>query len=145
MSNKESRRIVPVSAFAIAAFAVLVVFEVLVIGGVLELKASTVARIAPWAYEPFLRLVGEHPESAMLRETNRSREETRTNKASGISSVAGFNPDALTLELDAEAATGEPSEPEQALSTEQQPVTNPDEPKQTNQIPDRPKAVVPVG
>jgi len=56
MSKKESRRRVPVSAIAIAVFVLLVVFEVLVIGGALEIKSSTVARIAPWAYEPFLRL-----------------------------------------------------------------------------------------
>jgi len=73
MSKKESRRRVPVSAIAIAVFVLLVVFEVLVIGGALEIKSSTVARIAPWAYEPFLRLVGEHPESDTMKESAQDR------------------------------------------------------------------------
>jgi len=44
------------------AVAVLVVCEVLVVCGALEVRASLVAKVAPWAYEPFLRLVGEHPD-----------------------------------------------------------------------------------
>ena len=53
-------------AAQIAGIAVLILifFEALVIGGVFELQAPAVAKYAPWAYEPFLRIVGEHPESA---------------------------------------------------------------------------------
>ena len=68
MDKRETRRVNPVAQIAFFAVAILVVFEALVIGGVLELKAQTVAKYAPWAHEPFLRLVGEHPDSPRFRE-----------------------------------------------------------------------------
>lgn len=64
MDKRNTRRINPVAHFATLAVTALVVFEVLVMAGALELKAQTVAKYAPWAYEPFLKLVGEHPDSA---------------------------------------------------------------------------------
>ena len=64
MNKVEKRRVNPIAKFATLAVFTLLVFEGLVIGGVFELKARTVAKYAPWAYESFLRLVGEHPESA---------------------------------------------------------------------------------
>ena len=70
MKNKESRRIVPVSAFVLVLLVILVVCEALVIGGSLEVKASSIAKVAPWAYEPFLRLVGEHPDSPRYHEND---------------------------------------------------------------------------
>lgn len=63
MEKLETRRRNPVAHITLVAVILLVVFEALVIFGALELKAQTVAKHAPWAYEPFLRLVGEHPES----------------------------------------------------------------------------------
>lgn len=68
MDKRETRRVNPIAQIAFFAVAILLVFEALVIGGVLELKAQTVAKYAPWAHEPFLRLVGEHPDSARFRE-----------------------------------------------------------------------------
>jgi hypothetical protein len=63
MKELETRRITPVAYIAAIVVAVLVGLELLVVSGVLELRAGTVAKYAPWAYEPFLRLVGEHPDS----------------------------------------------------------------------------------
>jgi hypothetical protein len=63
MSKPESRRVNPIGHIALIAVLGLLVFQLFAIVGVLELKAGTVAKYAPWAYEPFLRLVGEHPES----------------------------------------------------------------------------------
>jgi len=144
MSKKESRRRVPVSAIAIAVFVLLVVFEVLVIGGALEIKSSTVARIAPWAYEPFLRLVGEHPESDTMKESAQDRTAQGGDTPSGMAAVAGFNPDGLIIDLDtqpeesaaADAETNLPDEtPSNAVPAEA--ITNP--------VPDHPEQVVPVG
>ena len=67
MKIKESRRIVPISVVTLVALAVLFVFEAMVMLGAVNLKASLVAKVAPWAYEPFLRLVGEHPDSYSRR------------------------------------------------------------------------------
>ena len=145
MSKKESRRIVPLSAVAIAAFIMLVVFEVLIIGGVVGVKASAVARIAPWAYEPFLRLVGEHPESATSKESAGNQKEDETNRSSGLASVAGFNPDALVIELDVPPEEGgdvvpEAIRPDGGLSN-----AVPTGSSITNSVPERLEDVVPVG
>ena len=64
MNKQETRRTNPIAKVTLFLVAVLIVFEALVIFGVLELKSQNVAKIAPWAYEPFLKLMGEHPDSA---------------------------------------------------------------------------------
>ena len=61
---KETRRINPIAHITTAVVVVLITFETLIIFGVFELKAQTVANYAPWAHESFLRWVGEHPDSA---------------------------------------------------------------------------------
>jgi hypothetical protein len=63
MSQQETRRRNPIAHITLVLVVLLILFEALVIFGVFELKAQTVAKYAPWAYEPFLRLAGEHPES----------------------------------------------------------------------------------
>ncbi len=63
MGKQETRRRNLIARITLALVLLLIGFEVLVIFGVLELRAQTVAKYAPWAYEPFLRFVGEHPES----------------------------------------------------------------------------------
>lgn len=145
MSKKESRRIVPVSAVAIAVFAVLVIFEALVIGGVFEVKAATVARIAPWAYEPFLRLVGEHPGSKTLKRSVRGWKEDGAGAPSGMASVAGFNSEGLIVDLDAEIEEDVEVGSETAFSDGNTSNAVPAGSSSTNPIPDRTGDVVPVG
>lgn len=60
---QETRRINPIATLTTAVVIVLVAVEAFIILGVFELKAQTVATYAPWAHEPFLRWVGEHPDS----------------------------------------------------------------------------------
>jgi hypothetical protein len=64
MAKLETRRVNPLAHITLVAVIILIIFEVLVMGGVLELKSQAVAKYAPWAYEPFLKLAGEHPDSA---------------------------------------------------------------------------------
>jgi len=64
MDKLYTRRVSRLAHFTFLAVLVLVLCEAVMISGALELKAQTVAKYAPWAYEPFLRLVGEHPESS---------------------------------------------------------------------------------
>jgi len=144
MSKKESRRRVPVSAIAIAVFVLLVVFEVLVIGGALEIKSSTVARIAPWAYEPFLRLVGEHPESDTMKESAQDRTAQGGDTPSGMAAVAGFNPDGLIIDLDTQPEESDGGDTETNLPDETPSNAVPAE-AITNTVPDHPEQVVPVG
>ena len=60
---QETRRINPIAHITTVVVVILIAFEVLIILGVFELKAQTVEKYAPWAHEPFLRWVGEHPDS----------------------------------------------------------------------------------
>ena len=145
MSKKVSRRTVPLSAVAIVAFVTLVGFEVLVIGGAFGVKASTVARIAPWAYEPFLRLVGEHPDSEMLKESVRGRKEEGAGAPSGMAGVAGFNPDGLIIDLDAQTEEDGNGGSEEGMSAGSPSNAVPAESSTTNQVPDQSGDVVPVG
>lgn len=63
MKKQNTRRINPVGQVTFIAVVVLIVFEVLIVCGAFELQPQTVEKHAPWAYEPFLRLIGEHPDS----------------------------------------------------------------------------------
>ncbi len=91
MKNRESRRIVPVSIIALIVIGVLFLFETLVVGGVFEVKASTVAKVAPWAYEPFLKMIGEHPDSYRQRQEVQSVNEPRP-ETSTLDLLKGLNP-----------------------------------------------------
>lgn len=124
MDKRETRRVNPIAQIAFFAVAILVVFEALVIGGVLELKAQTVAKHAPWAYEPFLRVVGEHPDSAWFREPQTVE-----------SPAEGFSLSALPMETNApeSAATNLVIEPTTPVSVS------------TNPPPSKREEIVPVG
>lgn len=89
MDKLDTRRVNPISHFATLAVLLLIIFEVSIICGALELKAQTIAKYAPWAYEPFLKLVGEHPESAPRWATVDEPEESESSE-SVVSSVTGM-------------------------------------------------------
>jgi len=100
MKKKESRRIVPISIVTSTLVLLLAVFELLLIGGVLEIRAATVARIAPWACEPFLKLVGEHPDSGANK--NKSKEAPEpASPSSAMDIISGFSADVLLAETNA--------------------------------------------
>ncbi|MCF7848028.1 MAG: hypothetical protein K9M45_04195 [Kiritimatiellales bacterium] len=63
MKNKEMRRVNPVSHVATAAVLLLLLLEAVFLTGLLEIKAETIGKYAPWGYETFVRLTGEHPAS----------------------------------------------------------------------------------
>jgi hypothetical protein len=133
MKSKESRRLVPVAFVAVVTFAVVFVCEALVIGGVFEMRSSTVAKVAPWAYEPFLRLVGEHPDSNWQGPPSPGPQEARSEMTT-LDMVKGLRPDAAV-----EETNGIP-EVEPALEPEAE------KPAATAETPAAPaKKVVPVG
>ena len=67
MKDTSSIRKVPESVAAVVVMAVLLAFELLVLFGGLEIKSSSVAAAAPWAFNAFSRLVGEHPDQMSAR------------------------------------------------------------------------------
>ena len=123
-----TRRIVPVSAITIVAFSVLGVFELIVISGGLQLKASTVKKVAPWFHGTFIRLVGEHPDTRPEWSVAKRQAEEVTAKpdsASAMATVAGFSPGELSVEIE-----GADKPPEQPVMepTQQQEEPSPGDP-----------------
>jgi hypothetical protein len=79
METQEKRRKNRLANITAIAVFFLFVFELIIMSGGLELKSATVAKYAPWAYDSFLRLVGENSENVMLWK-GRSAETNQTNK-----------------------------------------------------------------
>lgn len=96
MAKLEKRRVNPIAHVASLAVVILIIFEGLVIVGALELKAQAVAKYAPWAYEPFLKLVGEHPESAPRWATVEESEKGGPVELE-IANVTGLDPSAIPV------------------------------------------------
>ncbi len=138
MKDRETRRTSPLAKITLALVVVVVFLEAFVIFGGLELRAQTVEKYAPWAYEPFLKLVGEHPGSKprWLAEQEASAEEP------AVANVAGLAPEAIPqlLETNAPAATNQLIEPTVPQETEAVPVLPP-----TNSPAAAEEEVVPVG
>lgn len=100
MNKKASRRNVPASWIAKIVLGLLLLFEVSLICGVTEIKGSTIVKVAPWAYESFLRLVGEEPGAAHAMK--RGETETDTGKIDPAVSnvVANVTPAELALPVE---------------------------------------------
>ncbi len=134
MKNRESRRIVPASMIAIAVFTLLAVLEVSVICGVMQVNAAAIAKVAPWAYEPFLKLVGEHPDSYRQRGSTESSGE-QAEEAASLDLLAGLGAEELLAETNAvQESTVTPV-------VEEEPAADPE----TAEPEAPPKKVVPVG
>jgi len=144
MDKQETRRINPIAHITVAAVVVLIVFEFLIIFGVFELKAQTVAKYAPWAYEPFLKLVGEHPESAPRWASVEEPEEKETVEMTVVG-VTGLEPSAIPVLIEtneAVLATNLILEATVPLEVEAEPVPVA---APTNRPADKPQEIVPVG
>jgi hypothetical protein len=125
MDKLEKRRINPLAKLATLAILVLLTFEGLVIGGIFEVDAQSVAKYAPWAYESFLRLVGEHPESApRLAEVEEKKEEPNDAFSSGLN-ASGLETSAIPILIatnDAMLGTNTVLEPSVPSETELEPI-----------------------
>jgi len=144
MDKQETRRINPIAHITAAAVVVLVVFEFLIIFGVFELKAQTVAKYAPWAYEPFLRLVGEHPESAPRWAAVEEPEEKKAVDMTVVG-VTGLEPSAIPVLIEtneAVLATNLILEATVPMEVEPEPVPVA---APTNRPAGKPQEIVPVG
>ncbi len=104
MNKQKQKRNVPVAKTAVAVFGVLGLFELFAISGGFEMKPSTVARIAPWAYEPYLKLVGEHPSTRPVWSVHYRREQELENQGMDptMAAITGFSPDMLKIAVDVE-------------------------------------------
>ena len=115
MKDRETKRTSPLAKITLGLVGIVVVLEVFVIFGGLELKEQTVKKYAPWAYEIFLRLVGEHSGSMpqwIAEEPTDAEEPVAKN-------VAGLAPEAIPqlLETNAPVSTNLLIEPTVPLET----------------------------
>ncbi len=94
MNKQDTRRRNSIAHITLILVVLVLGFEALIIFGVFELKSKTVAKYAPWAYESFLRLAGEHPESTPHWATV---EEAEENVESSILGVTGLEPSAIPV------------------------------------------------
>lgn len=98
MKNVQEHRVVPVAMVMTIIMSCIGLFEVVVVAGGLEIKSSTIKRIAPWAYAPFLRMVGEHPEQ--FKGTEADTKPKMSSSIAGLAKVAGFSADELDITLE---------------------------------------------
>jgi hypothetical protein len=123
MKNKEHRRIVPISVVTLVALVILAVFEGLMIGGVVRVKSTTVAKWAPWAYEPFLRLIGEHPDALRQKEAS-TKVPAPEPELTGLDEITGFSSESIGLESNDVPAIAPPEVVEQIEPEVYEPPTN---------------------
>ena len=106
MKHSAEKRVVRITVVASLIFAALLIFELFIIGGGLDVNASVVRKHAPWAYEPFLKLVGEHPDQFSLWGiSSRDAEAGAAEAPDPLTSIAGINPDQLSVTLEAVEGT----------------------------------------
>lgn len=103
MSKNESHRVNPVGHVALIAVLILLGFQLLAILGAVELKSGTVAKVAPWAYEPFLRLVGEHPDSKPRWASVEEADQPATS-STDVVALTGLESSAIPLLIETNAA-----------------------------------------
>ncbi len=131
MKNIDERRIVPASTVAIVAFSVLVLFELTFFSGAIEMKASTVKKVAPWFHGTFLRMMGEDSNGQATSVVPKAAAET-PKEASGVATVAGFAPEELAVEIKVDELPAsdvliEPTVPREQAPAPIVPVTTPAE------------------
>ena len=141
MGRRETRRINPIARVTLTGVLMLVAFQLLIIGGALQLEAGTVHRYAPWAYEPFLRLVGEHPDTERQWAAVEEEAGEADTGRSAFANLAGLQPEAIPL------LTGTNDAPAEAgidLLPADEPVNAP-VPAVTNVPAERAEVIEPVG
>lgn len=144
MKKQETRRINPIAHITLVLVLLLIVLEALVIFGAFELKAQTVAKYAPWAYEPFLRLVGEHPESTPHWASVEEPEEEDAIEATVVG-VTGLEPSTIPVLIETNEtvlATNLILEATVPMEVESEPVPVA---APTDRPADKPQEIVPVG
>jgi len=103
MGKQETGRRNPIAHITLFFVVLLFIFEAAVIVGIFELKAQTVAKYAPWAYEPYLRLIGEHPDSTPRWVMVEEAEEEPAEEIA-IENMTGLEPSAIPVLIETNEA-----------------------------------------
>ncbi|MDF7822509.1 hypothetical protein P4B35_00680 [Pontiellaceae bacterium B12227] len=96
MKDVETRRVVPISTITLVCIGVLALFQVFMLTGAYQIKTAAVKKIAPGLYEPFRKMVGEHPTSRPVPATEKDDDSS----VSDVATVAGINPEDLSVTIE---------------------------------------------
>ncbi|MEE9368393.1 MAG: hypothetical protein V3V05_05965 [Pontiella sp.] len=142
MKQVNQRRIVPISVVTIVIFSLLGFFQLFVIAGGYELEASTVKKFAPWVYEPFLKLAGEHPDTRPEWAVDRGG--VKEVKTSSAGTIAGFSPEEIPVTLNLDPVPVENVIIEATVPIKEPEIVNPTSvPAKEPKV--KPEDIVPVG
>lgn len=99
MSDVEIRRKVPVAVLALICVSIIGILQILLLTGAYQVDAGTVRKFAPFLYNPFRKVVGEHPS------TRPQTAETQavTSRETEIETVTGIKPEELSIKIEAPA------------------------------------------
>ena len=130
MKQINTRRIVPASIMAVVAFSILGLVQLFIVAGGFEIPASTVRKIAPFAYEPYRKLVGEHPSTRPdWLDAGGEAKTSGNDSPSAMATVAGFRPEELAVKIEGveeKPVILEPSVPVEKPVGAEQPVAEPE-------------------
>ena len=96
MNETNARRIVPISIVTMIVFGLMALFQVFVIAGGYELEAATVKKVAPWAYDSFLKVTGEHPDTRPEWVVEKKTVETEAD----VIRIGGIRPEAISVTIE---------------------------------------------
>lgn len=118
MNDVEIRRRVPAAVTALICVLVFGLFQLLMLSGAYEIDAGVVRKIAPFLYNPFRKLVGEHPSTR----PQTADAQTANSRDTAIETITGLKPGELSIQIDGTEAE-QPAELPVII-----PVSEPDEP-----------------
>ena len=95
MKDVEKRRVVPIATITLVCAVFLGLFQVFVLTGSYQVKASTVRKTVPFLYEPYRKMMGEHPSYRTELVTNAKKKESST-----VATVAGIDPSELQVTIE---------------------------------------------
>ena len=101
MKETTARRIVPISIVTMIVFGLMALFQIFVITGGYELEAATVKKAAPWAYESFLKLTGEHPDTR----PEWIKEKKAVNPEIDMITIGGIRPEDISVTIEDQPLT----------------------------------------
>lgn len=121
MKDVESRRKVPAAVIAMICVSVIGLLQLLLVTGAYQVDSGTVRKIAPFLYNPFRKMMGEHPST---------RPQTAESQASSrdleIETVTGIKPEDLSIEIKTEGSVPAIEAPEEGKTII--PVSEPEKP-----------------
>jgi len=99
MKDVETRRKVPAAVIAMICVSFIGIIQLLLVTGAYQVDSGTVRKMAPFLYNPFRKMMGEHPSTRP-----QSAESQASSGETGIETVTGIKPEDLSIEIKTEGS-----------------------------------------